>query len=126
MGRIMAFRATSDHPVHESPLVMLVPLAVLAVGATFAGIAFRSLFIGGGHEAFWRDSLFLSQENHILEDMEHAPALVSLSPSLFMLGGLAIAYYMYLVDRTAPARLRERFPRRLPLPAQQVVLRRAL
>ena len=107
---ITAITATSDHPVRESPLVMLVPLAVLAVGATFAGIAFRYLFIGGGHEAFWRKSLFLGQENHILEDMEHAPALVSLSPSLFMLGGLAIAYYMYLVDRTAPARLANAFP----------------
>ena len=101
-----------DHPVHESPLVMLVPLAVLALGATFAGSAFRYLFIGGGHEGFWRGSLFLGQENHILEEMEHAPALISLSPSLFMLGGVAIAYYMYLVDRTAPAAAGERLPRR--------------
>jgi NADH-quinone oxidoreductase subunit L len=100
----------SDHPVHESPLVMLIPLAVLALGATFAGIAFRYLFIGGGHEAFWRNSLFLAQENHILEEMEHAPALISLSPSLFMLGGFAIAYYMYLVDRTAPQRLANAYP----------------
>ena len=99
-----------DHPVHESPLVMLVPLAVLAFGATFAGMAFRYLFIGGGYEGFWRQSLFLGQENHILEEMEHVPALVSLSPTLFMLGGLLIAYYMYLVDRTAPQRLADEFP----------------
>ena len=99
-----------DHAAHESPLVMLAPLAVLALGATFAGTAFRYLFIGGGHEGFWRSSLFLGQENHILEEMEHVPALISLSPSLFMLGGLAIAYYMYLVDRTAPARLANAFP----------------
>jgi NADH-quinone oxidoreductase subunit L len=99
-----------DHAAHESPLVMLAPLAVLALGATFAGTAFRYLFIGGGHEGFWRSSLFLGQENHILEEMEHVPVLISLSPSLFMLGGLAIAYYMYLVDRTAPARLANAFP----------------
>jgi NADH-quinone oxidoreductase subunit L len=99
-----------DHAAHESPLVMLAPLAVLALGATFAGTAFRYLFIAGGHEGFWRSSLFLGQENHILEEMEHVPALISLSPSLFMLGGLAIAYYMYLVDRTAPARLANAFP----------------
>ena len=105
---------------------MLAPLAVLALGATFAGTAFRYLFIGGGYEGFWRSSLFLGQENHILEEMEHVPALVSLSPSLFMLGGLAIAYYMYLVDRTAAGAARERLSSDLPLPAQQVVLRRAL
>ena len=51
-------------------------------------MAFRYLFIGGGYESFWRQSLFLGQENHILEEMEHVSALVSLSPSLFMLGGL--------------------------------------
>ena len=99
-----------DHPAHESPLVMLAPLAVLAVGATFAGMAFRYLFIGGGFESFWRQSLFLGPGNHILEDMEHVSALVSLSPSLFMLGGLLVAYYMYLVDRTAPQRLAAEFP----------------
>ncbi len=99
-----------DHAAHESPLVMLAPLAVLALGATFAGTAFRYLFIGGGVEGFWRNSLFLGQENHILEEMERVPALVSLSPTLFMLGGLAIAYYMYIADRTAPRRLANAFP----------------
>ncbi len=65
-------------PPHESPPVMLIPLAVLALGATFAGIAFRHWFIGDGVDGFWRSSLFLGQENHILEEMEHVPALVSL------------------------------------------------
>jgi NADH-quinone oxidoreductase subunit L len=99
-----------DHPVHESPPVMLIPLAVLALGATFAGMAFLHLFIGGGYETFWRQSLFLGQENHILEEIEHAPALISLSPTLMMLAGLGIAYYMYVVDRAAPERLADEFP----------------
>src|SRR5271156_821768 len=99
-----------EHVVRESPLVMLVPLVALALGATFAGIAFRYLFIGGGYESFWRQSLFLGPENHLLEDMEHVSALVSLSPSLFMLGGLLVAYYMYMVDRTVPQRLAADFP----------------
>jgi NADH-quinone oxidoreductase subunit L len=99
-----------DHPVHESPLVMLVPLIVLALGATFAGMAFRSLFIGAGHDGFWRNSLSLGQENGLLERMETAPWLVSVSPTLAMLIGLGIAYYMYMVDRTAPQRLAADFP----------------
>jgi NADH-quinone oxidoreductase subunit L len=99
-----------EHVVRESPLVMLVPLVALALGATFAGIAFRYLFIGGGYESFWRQSLFLGPDNHLLEDMEHVSALVSLSPSLFMLGGLLVAYYMYMVDRTVPQRLAADFP----------------
>ena len=66
--------------MRESPLVMLVPLVVLALGATFAGMAFRYLFIGAGHDGFWRNSLFLGQENDLLERMETAPWLVSAVP----------------------------------------------
>jgi NADH-quinone oxidoreductase subunit L len=99
-----------DHPVHESPPVMLIPLAGLALGATFAGIVFRYWFIGGGFEGFWRNSLFVGPDNRILEEMEHVPALVSLSPTLMMLGGLLVAIYMYLIDRTAPKRLADLFP----------------
>ena len=98
------------HPVRESPPVMLVPLAGLALGATFAGMIMRHWFIGSGFEEFWRSSLFLGQENNILEEMETVPWVVSLSPSLMMLGGFAVAYYMYLVDRTAPKALADTFP----------------
>src|SRR5208283_3030939 len=65
-----------DHKAHESPLVMLIPLAGLALGATFAGVAFRHWFIGAGFGDFWRNSLFIGQENHILEKMEEVPALI--------------------------------------------------
>ncbi len=95
---------------HESPLTMLIPLALLALGAVVAGTALRSGFIGSGFEAFWKHSLFLAKDNHILEDMEHAPAIVSLSPTVMMLGGLAVAYYMYIVDKSAPAALAKAYP----------------
>ena len=52
---------------------MLIPLAGLALGATFAGVVFRHWFIGGGFEGFWRNSLFVGPDNHILEEMEHVP-----------------------------------------------------
>jgi len=102
--------AHDDHPAHESPPVMLIPLAGLALGAVVAGVVFRYWFIGGGFEEFWRNSLFVGPENRILEEMEHVPALVSLSPTLMMLGGLVVAIYMYLVDRTMPKRLADLFP----------------
>ena len=38
---------------HESPLVMLLPLVILAIGAIFAGFLFKDLFVGhGGRELF--------------------------------------------------------------------------
>jgi NADH-quinone oxidoreductase subunit L len=93
------------HVVHESPQVMLIPLAVLAFGATFAGMLYKHWFIGSGFEGFWKESLFLAKDNKILENMEQVPWWVSFSPSLMMAIGFVVAYYMYVVDKTAPSRL---------------------
>ena len=98
------------HPAHESPPVMLIPLAALAVGAVFSGVLFRYWFIGGGVEEFWRHSLFFGKGNEILEQMEHVPFWVSLSPTLMMLGGLVVAWYMYIVQPEAPRELARMFP----------------
>ncbi len=100
----------SHHAAHESPIVMLVPLAALALGAAFAGVAFRSWFIGGGFEGFWKHALFLGPGNKILEDMETVPWLVSLSPTLMMAGGFLVASYMYMVNRAAPKALADANP----------------
>src|SRR5690242_8098361 len=42
---------------HESPMVILVPLAVLAIGSIFAGYPFVSVFTGHGAEEFFREAL---------------------------------------------------------------------
>ena len=102
--------AHDDHAAEELPPVMLAPLAVLALGAALAGMVFRSPFIGGGYEGFWRQSLFTGPGNDILEAMEHVPALVSLSPTIMMIAGFLVAYYMYVVDRTAPKRYADEAP----------------
>ena len=90
---------------HQLPRVMLIPLAALAVGATFAGMIYRYWFIGGGYEGFWKEALFTAKDNKILEAMEQVPWLVSFLPFLMMAIGFAIAYYMYVVNKSAPAEL---------------------
>ncbi|MGA2043577.1 MAG: NADH-quinone oxidoreductase subunit L [Roseiarcus sp.] len=99
-----------EHEPHESPNVMLVPLAVLALGAALAGLLFRHDFIGGGFEGFWKGALFLGPGNHILEQMETAPWLVSLLPTVMMLGGFGVAYFMYIAQPSAPRALAEQNP----------------
>src|SRR5579863_5909472 len=47
--------------IHESPLVMLVPLGALALGAVFAGMAFTHYFLGEGAHAFWNASIFVGK-----------------------------------------------------------------
>ncbi len=44
---------------HESPAVMLVPLALLALGAVVAGFIFQPYFIGDMVAAFWGNSIAL-------------------------------------------------------------------
>jgi NADH-quinone oxidoreductase subunit L len=45
--------------VHESPLVMTVPLFILSIGAVLAGMVFYGPFYGeAAYEAFWKGALF--------------------------------------------------------------------
>ena len=81
---------------HESPLTMLVPLAVLAVGALGAGWAFLHIFEGSGSESFFRGSLVYSADNHVLESMEHMPLSVTLAPTVMMVIGFLIAWQFYI------------------------------
>jgi len=53
--------------MHESPLVMLLPLFILAIGAIFAGFLFKDLFIGNSSgNSFWGDSIKFLKQNILL------------------------------------------------------------
>jgi NADH-quinone oxidoreductase subunit L len=99
-----------EHVPHESPVVMLIPLALLATGALFAGLVFSGAFIGHGFDEFWKGSLFVSEHNHVLHEMHEIPSMVGYVPTLMMIIGFAVAYYMYIVDKAAPRRLAQANP----------------
>jgi NADH-quinone oxidoreductase subunit L len=99
-----------DHVPHESPLVMLIPLAVLALGALVAGLIFHNAFVGEGYAEFWKGALFTRPENHILEEIHHVPALVSWLPGIMMVLGAALAWYMYIQNTRKPAELAAEHP----------------
>ncbi len=82
--------------MHESPLVMTVPLVVLAAGSLGAGALFYVLFIGDGQAEFWRQSLFTGPDNHILHAMHEAPLWVKIAPVVMMMIGFAIAWLFYI------------------------------
>jgi len=85
--------------------VMLVPLAVLALGALLAGAVFRSTFIGEGYAAFWKTALFTLPDNEILHHIHEVPVWVSLAPFVAMLVGTAVAYQFYIRSPEMPQRL---------------------
>ncbi|WP_454745494.1 NADH-quinone oxidoreductase subunit L [Ciceribacter selenitireducens] len=102
-------RASADvmHHVHESPMVMLLPLVVLVLGAVFAGVVFEGYFFGHEYAEFWKGALFTGPENEILEEFHHVPTWVKWSPFVAMLTGFVTAWYMYIKSPSTPKVLAE-------------------
>jgi NADH-quinone oxidoreductase subunit L len=90
---------------HESPLVMLIPLALLAIGSIAAGWPAVHLFTGHGAGEFFREALKFGPNNHVLEDMESLPLLVSLTPTVMMIVGFLVAYQFYIRRPDLPVAL---------------------
>jgi NADH-quinone oxidoreductase subunit L len=95
---------TAGYHPHESPWTMLAPLAVLSIGAVFAGVAFHHAFIdaeGGAH--FWNGSLHFNE--HLMHAMHEVPLWVKLTPAAVMIVGFLIAWNNYIRDPSAPGRV---------------------
>ncbi len=77
----------------ESPMIMLVPLIILAIGAIFAGIFFKDLFIG--HEKsyeFWSDSIkFL-----VPLSKDHPPTWFLFLTPVLVIFSIPLSYYLFL------------------------------
>ncbi len=82
--------------IHESPLVMLIPLFFLSIGAIFAGISFKEIFISNeGVNNFWKDSIFFLKPL----STEHPPNwFLVLTPVLVTLS-IPIAYYFFVKNK---------------------------
>lgn len=89
--------------VHESPLVMLIPLAILAAGALFAGAAFSHVFVGIDAGGFWRTSLGAITGHHGAE--AEVPMWVELAPIVLTIIGFGIAYYYYVLHPDLPPKM---------------------
>ena len=77
----------------ESPLTMLIPLILLAIGAVFAGIVFKDLFIGYDTSyEFWSSSI------KFLEPLskDHPPSwFLFLTPTLVVIS-IPLSFYLFL------------------------------
>ena len=129
-GKPRGDAATHDH-AHESPLSMLIPLGVLAVGSVFAGMIWYGSFFGDhkqvndffgipahaeaavdSHGAAPADShvapegaIYMSADNHVIDDAHHAPTWVKVSPFVAMVLGFLTAYWFYIINPQMPKNL---------------------
>jgi NADH-quinone oxidoreductase subunit L len=83
---------TAGYHPHESPLTMLIPIGLLAVGAVLAGFVFSHFFLDSAE--FWQGSVAFDE--HLAHAMHEVPDLVKYSATIAMLIGLAIAYQNYI------------------------------
>ena len=102
-----AHDGTGGYHPHESPLVMLVPLIVLSLGAVLAGYVFHHAFISEGTGEFWKGSLVFAE--HTLHAMHSVPTWVKWAPFSVMALGFVTAWYAYLKNPGLPAAFVEQF-----------------
>jgi len=79
--------------MHESPMVMIIPLLILAIGAIFSGFLFKDLFIGPESSSnFWKNSIFF------LEPLsrDHPPSWFILLTPILVILSIPIAYYFFI------------------------------
>jgi NADH-quinone oxidoreductase subunit L len=85
--------------MHESSIVMLIPLIILAIGAIFAGFLFKDLFIGHSSENyFWGDSIkFLTPLS-----TEHPPLWIILITPILVILSIPVSYYLFVINKEIP------------------------
>ena len=79
---------------HESPLVMLIPLVFLSIGAIFSGYFFKNTFIGHNSNEFWQGSIFFL--NEIKHDV--IPLWFLLITPILVIISIPISFYLYILS----------------------------
>jgi NADH-quinone oxidoreductase subunit L len=97
---------------HESPWVVTVPLVLLAIPSVVIGfITIQPMLFGD----FFKDAIFVNDEIHkamkILHEDFHGPAQLALhgltsAPFWLALSGVALSYYMYMVNPALPTAIK--------------------
>ena len=107
-GDFNSSKEVSDH-VHESPIVMLIPLFVLALGAIFSGWYFYNDFVGYNWKEFWGNSILISEKNKAFKLAHYVPLWVKYLPIFLAILGILCAYLFYILNPNLPKILTKKF-----------------
>ena len=82
--------------IHESPMVMIIPLIILAIGSILAGIIFKEVFIGNESvEILWRNSIFFLNPL----SLDHPPNWVIFLTPILVIISIPISYYLFILNK---------------------------
>ena len=107
-GNFNSSKEVLDH-VHESPIVMLIPLFVLAFGAIFSGWYFYNDFVGYNWKEFWGNSIFISEKHKAFKLAHYVPLWVKYLPIFLAILGILCAYLFYILNPNLPKILSKKF-----------------
>jgi len=96
LGEVNVTKHAIQH-IHDAPLLMALPMAVLSIPSMFIGYVSRDLFVGLG-TPFWGNSLnFFSVDYDLYLTAEFLPFYIKIIPVLFSTAGtvFSILYYQY-------------------------------
>nr|YP_009647094.1 NADH dehydrogenase subunit 5 [Chloroparvula japonica]QBX98774.1 NADH dehydrogenase subunit 5 [Chloroparvula japonica] len=98
---VLTFLAPSNGPkfsmksIHESPLLMSLPLVLLGFGSIFAGYMGKDMMIGLG-TGFWGNALYTLPQNTLMVESEYIPQTIKLLPLGLTLSGAGLAFVLNL------------------------------
>ena len=108
-GEVRVPGEAGEH-AHDSPLVMIAPMAVLALGAVALGLIFGPTGIFNHFlETYWMKKSF----EHLLPEVEkhHHNLLVMTASGVLALAGIGLAWWMYVRKPAAAKELAQTLPR---------------
>jgi NADH-quinone oxidoreductase subunit L len=79
-GKPRADEVVMSH-IHESPLIMLIPLVVLAIGSIFSGNVLYELFVGE-ETSFWGTAIFVLPEDEVIKAAHHVSGWIHWSSTI--------------------------------------------
>lgn len=103
--------------IHESPVIMLLPLGILALGSIFGGYLGYGIFILNEGD-FWGNSISFNFQRLILQSTHYLHRVesffVEIFPIIILLIGISIAFLFYV--------FKPRWPKRISLHLKEIYL----
>ena len=83
--------------IHESPLVMILPLAILSVFAIFFGMVFHDYFAGKYLVSTWSNLFYIDKDVNNEYLIGNIPILIKKSPLIAIITGSIISFIIYFL-----------------------------
>ena len=82
---------------HDAPIIMAIPLIILAFGSIFVGYLAKDMMIGLG-TSFWGNALFTLPKNGLLLESEYIPQYIKFIPLIGTASGAIVSYFINMGD----------------------------